>query len=67
MAFPIVLKVLLIEVNILPTSAVDPLVEVDILLAVVFVDFSSSAAILLTVQAALGCPFLPQRKHSLSL
>jgi hypothetical protein len=53
MAFPIVLKVLLIKVNILPTSAVDPLVKVDILLAVDFVDLLSSAAIILTVQAAL--------------
>ncbi len=61
------LKVLFIKENILPTSAVDPLVEVDILLTVDFVDSLSLAAIILTVQAALGCPFLPQRKHSLSL
>ena len=66
MAFPIVLNVLLIDVNILPTSPEAPVKE-DILLDEDLVDLSSSAATILTVHADFGWPFLPQRKHSLSL
>ena len=53
MAFPIVLNVLLIDVNILPTSP-EPPVKEDILLDEDLVDLSSSAATILTVHADFG-------------
>jgi len=66
MALPKVLMVLFIPSNILPMSDLDePLLYDDLL---DLADLSSpSAGVILTVHAALGCPFLPQRKHSLSL
>ena len=71
MALPKVLMVLFISPNILLMSDFDdPLLDEPLLFDDLsdLVDLSSSSAgVSFTVHAALGCPFLPQRKHSLSL
>ncbi len=65
MAFPIVLKVLLMDENILPMSLVldddEPLVDEDLVDLV-----STSAGTIFTVHAALGCPSFPHLKHARS-
>ena len=67
MALPIVLKVLLMDENILPMSLVlddddEPLEDKDLVDLV-----SSSAGTIFTVHAALGCPSSPHQKHARSL